>query len=73
MSCHPHDRCITCGDTAMELRILAVDHNAQLAECTDDDGRRERVDVGLVWPVVAGERLLVHAGAALIRVGEADA
>ena len=69
MSCHPHDVCITCGDTAVALRVVSVDHDAELAECVDDAGRRERVDVGLVWPVAAGECVLVHAGAALTRVG----
>jgi hydrogenase maturation factor len=72
MSCHPHDGCITCGDTAVALRVVAVDHEAELADCEDADGRRECVDVGLVWPVAAGERVLVHAGAALMRVSEAE-
>jgi hydrogenase maturation factor len=73
MSCYPHDGCITCGDTAVALRVVAVDHDAQLAECEDRDGRREQVDVGLVWPVAADERVLVHAGAALTRLTEAEA
>jgi hydrogenase maturation factor len=72
MSCHPHDGCITCGDTAVSLRVVSVDHDASLAECLDGLGRRERVDVGLVWPVAIGERLLVHAGAALTRLAETD-
>jgi hydrogenase maturation factor len=72
MSCHPHDGCITCGDTAVALRVMWVDHDAQLAACEDAEGRREEVDVGLVWPVATGERVLVHAGAALTRVHEAE-
>jgi hydrogenase maturation factor len=72
MSCHAHDGCITCGDTAVALRVVAVDHDTQLAECEDAEGRREQVDVGLVWPVGADERVLVHAGAALTRLDEAE-
>jgi hydrogenase maturation factor len=72
VSCQPHDGCITCGDTAVALKIVAVDHDAQLAECEDGEGRREQVDVGLLWPVAADERVLVHAGAALMRLDEAE-
>jgi hydrogenase maturation factor len=72
MSCGPHDGCITCGDTAVSLRVVSVDHDAALADCQDGQGRRECVDVGLVWPVAIGDRVLVHAGAALTRVAETE-
>jgi hydrogenase maturation factor len=61
------DGCITCGDHAVELRVVSVDDASGLAVCADDHGGSTEVDVLLVAPVQAGELLLVHAGTAIAR------
>ncbi len=61
------DGCITCGDHAVELRVVSVDDASALAVCADDHGASIEVDVLLVAPVRAGELLLVHAGTAIAR------
>ena len=58
--------CITCGDVAVEMRVLALD-DAGLARCACEDGD-EQVDVALVEPLQEGDTVLVHAGVALVRV-----
>jgi hydrogenase maturation factor len=58
-------RCITCGDVASTLQVVAVDEARGLALCRDEGDHRETVEIALVRPVVAGDRLLVHAGTAL--------
>ena len=65
-------RCITCGDTAIWMRVLAVDASRALADCAGPGDGREIVDTGLVDAVRAGDSLLVHAGAALQRRAHAD-
>jgi hydrogenase expression/formation protein HypC len=60
------NHCITCGDIAVEMRVLALD-DAGLARCACEDGE-EQVDVALVEPVHEGDAVLVHAGVALVRV-----
>ncbi len=61
------DGCITCGDHAVELRVVSVDEASGLAVCADEHGGSAEVDVLLVAPVDAGDVLLVHAGAAIGR------
>jgi hydrogenase maturation factor len=61
------DGCITCGDQAAVLRVVSVDEARGLAMCADDRGASVEVDVQLVAPVAPGERVLVHAGAAIGR------
>jgi hydrogenase expression/formation protein HypC len=61
------DGCITCGDVAVELRVVTVDDASGLAVCADEFGASAEVDVLLVTPVAAGEHLLVHAGTAIAR------
>lgn len=61
------DGCITCGDHAVDLRVVSVDLERGLALCADDAGSSAEVDVLLVAPVAPGERLLVHAGTAIAR------
>jgi hydrogenase maturation factor len=57
--------CLTCGDVAVEARVLEVGGDTALVEV---DGRREAVAVELVAPVAAGDVLLCHAGIALRKV-----
>lgn len=59
----PDDTCITCGDVAVALEVVAVDGADAL--CRAADGGTEVVAVELVSPVVPGDRLLVHAKVAL--------
>jgi HupF/HypC family len=61
------DTCITCSDTASRMLVLEVDGLGELAICVDEQGRRRRVDTGIVGEVLAGDTLLVHAGTALFR------
>ena len=71
--CHPTDGCITCGDEAVALEVLAVDEQRGLALCADAEGRHTTVVVALVAPVRCGEALLVHAGTAIARAPQGAA
>jgi D-sedoheptulose 7-phosphate isomerase len=59
------DACITCGDVAVEARVVAVRNGTALIE---RDGAREEVAVDLIEGVEVGDRLLCHAGVALERL-----
>ncbi len=59
------DACITCGDVAVEARVVAVERDTATIE---KDGAREQVAVELVAPVAVGDVLLCHAGVALERI-----
>jgi hydrogenase expression/formation protein HypC len=67
-ACHPQDGCITCGDTAVAMRVERVDAERALASCSDETGASEDVAIELVEPVEPGDALLVHAGVALARL-----
>jgi len=69
-SCEPEHGCITCGDEAVELRVVKVDEDRVLALCESTEGARETVEIALVLPVTLGDRLLVHAGTAIARLQE---
>lgn len=62
------DRCVTCGDVAVAVEVVELDEAGGLALCQAEDGRRETVEIALVLPVAVGERVLVHAGAAIARL-----
>jgi hydrogenase maturation factor len=59
--------CITCGDEAIEMTVVAVDAERGLALCSDPQGDRSSVEIALIEEVREGERLLVHAGTAIAR------
>jgi hydrogenase maturation factor len=67
MSDIPNCICITCGDVAIEMDVIRSDEASRLALCRGAEGD-QLVDVELVGPVAAGERVLVHAGTAIARV-----
>ena len=69
MSDCAHDVCITCGDVAVEVRVIMVDSARELATGSDETGLATEFDTMLVGPVEPGDRLLVHAGTAIARVG----
>ena len=56
------DACITCGDVAVEARVVAVENGTAVVE---RDGAREEVVVELVGGVQIGDVVLCHAGVAL--------
>jgi hydrogenase maturation factor len=67
--CDHDPGCITCGDVAVELTVVRVDSERELALCVTGEGERETVEIGLVGVVRPGDALLVHAGTALQRLG----
>ena len=70
MSCDDH-HCVTCGDEAVPMRVVAVDDSRGLALCSAEDGARASIETALVAPVAPGDVLLVHAGTALAAVERA--
>jgi hydrogenase maturation factor len=60
--------CITCGDDGAPMTVIAIDDSRGLALCGDDEGARFVVETALLEAVAVGERLLVHAGTAIVRV-----
>jgi hydrogenase maturation factor len=66
-SCDHTTGCITCGDEAIAMEVVAVDAERGLALCADAGQARSTVETALVEPVAPGDRLLVHAGTAIAR------
>jgi hypothetical protein len=65
--------CITCGDQGIPLLVVALEGDG-LARCRDAAAPAEPdaiVDVQLVGAVTPGDRVLVHAGVALVHLGAA--
>jgi D-sedoheptulose 7-phosphate isomerase len=56
------EACITCGDVAVEARVVALRNGTAVIE---KDGAREEVALELVEDVAVGDRVLCHAGVAL--------
>lgn len=63
--CHEF-HCVTCADEALPMHVERVDAGRELALCVDADGGSHTVEIALVGPVEVGDRLLVHAGVALV-------
>jgi D-sedoheptulose 7-phosphate isomerase len=62
---HPgllEDRCVTCGDVAVEVTVAEVEGHTAVVDAG------ERVAIDLLDAVEPGDRLLVHAGVALERL-----
>ena len=60
------DHCVTCSDEGIPMRVERIDAARGLALCAADDGSESTVEIALVEPVAPGDRLLVHAGVALV-------
>jgi hydrogenase maturation factor len=60
------DHCVTCSDEGIPMQVERVDTARGLALCSAEDGTKSTVETALVEPVVPGDRLLVHAGVALV-------
>ena len=56
------DACITCGDVAVEARVVALRNGSAVIE---RDGLREEVAVELVQALSVGDTVLCHAGVVL--------
>jgi hydrogenase maturation factor len=69
MSCGS-THCITCGDSGVEMTVVAVDEGRGLALCADAEGKRQSVETALVEPAAPGDRLLVHAGTAIAALAQ---
>ena len=63
--CDETTGCITCGDVAIEARVVSIRNGTAMIE---KDGLREEVAVDLVEGVRVGDVVLCHAGVALERV-----
>ncbi len=61
------EHCVTCGDAAAWMRVVAVDASNALARCVGDGGHSETVATELVGTVAPDDALLVHAGTAIHR------
>ncbi len=68
--CDHSQGCITCGDEAVEVQVLQIDTERELALCSAGDDSRTSVEIALVQPVSEGDRLLVHAGTAIAHAAE---
>jgi len=62
-TCPVEPGCITCGDVAVVLTVVAVEGSD--ARCVDEQGRLELVATELVGEVGPGDKVLVHAGVAI--------
>jgi len=60
------DHCITCSDEGVPMQVEQIDEAGGLALCAAEDGSKSTVEIALVEPVAPGDRLLVHAGVALV-------
>jgi hydrogenase maturation factor len=58
--------CVTCSDTAVEVRVLRLLPDAMAV--VDTGAGEEQVSVALV-AASAGDTILVHAGEAIARLG----
>jgi hydrogenase maturation factor len=65
VSCGAEGHRVTCSDEAIEMMVTEVDAERGLAVCQAADGSQQMVEITLVAPVRAAERLLVHAGTAI--------
>jgi HupF/HypC family protein len=68
-SCAPDtsEHCITCGDQALPATVLRLGSAADMALVAVDDTTIE-VDISLVDPLTAGDRVLVHGGVAIAKL-----
>ena len=60
------DHCITCSDEGIPMQVERIDAERGLALCAAEDGSKSTVEIALVEPVEPGDRVLVHAGVALV-------
>ena len=61
------DHCITCSDEGIAMQVERIDADRGLALCATEDGSKSSVEIALV-EVEPGDRVLVHAGVALVEL-----
>ena len=61
------DHCITCSDEGVAMQVERIDADRGLALCAGEDGSKSTVEIALV-EVEPGDRVLVHAGVALVEL-----
>lgn len=59
------DRCITCSDEGLPMRVAELPRVDGIAICTDEAGAVHEVAVDLLEPLAIGDEILVHAGVAI--------
>jgi hydrogenase maturation factor len=65
-ACDPDgERCITCGDVGVEMRVVELRDG--LAVCEADGDERD-VEIALLDGVEPGDVLLVHADVGLVKL-----
>jgi hydrogenase maturation factor len=69
----PGQRCITCSDEGVVMRVLDLDMGTGVAVCADGLGAKQNVAVDLVGPLAPGDEILVHAGVALTTLSSSEA
>jgi hydrogenase maturation factor len=63
-------RCTTCGDRAVAMTVLRADCLDGLGVCAAEDGAHLEVELSLLDRIRPGDRVLVHAGVAIQRLGD---
>jgi len=59
------ERCITCSDEGLPMRVVALPGNDGIAICRDEAGADQEVAVDLIEAITVGDEILVHAGVAI--------
>ena len=69
--CDGGQRCLTCTDEMVPIRVIGLDQDAGLA-LVEVSGQREEIDITLVEDVAVGDLLLAHGGVAIARLEEGN-
>jgi len=59
------ERCITCSDEGLPMRVMELPRADGIAICADEAGANHEVAVDLLEPLSIGDEVLVHAGVAI--------
>jgi hydrogenase maturation factor len=59
------ERCITCSDEGLPMRVTELPRADGIAICSDESGVDQEVAVDLLEQVAVGDEILVHAGVAI--------
>ncbi|MEA2298540.1 MAG: hydrogenase expression/formation protein HypC [Solirubrobacteraceae bacterium] len=65
----PLERCITCSDEGLPMRVVSLADETGQAVCVDESGADQSVAVDLLESVAIGDDILVHAGVAIAHMG----
>jgi hydrogenase maturation factor len=59
------ERCITCSDEGLPMRVVELPGADGIAICADEAGDAHEVAVDLLEALAVGDEILVHAGVAI--------